>query len=57
MTKTFRHPRTGKITLATDQQAALFGLIKVGKDAKPLAFTPIPEANVAAVKAKKEDTP
>jgi len=56
MTKTFRHPRTGKIVIATDRQASLFGLIEVGKDAKPLAFTPIPEAKIAAVKAKKEDS-
>ena len=56
MTKTFRHPRTGKIVLATDRQAALFGLIEVGKDAKPLAFIPIPEAKIAAVKAKKEES-
>lgn len=55
MHKYFRHPRTGKVTPATDAQAALFGLIEVGKDAKPLAFTPIPEARVAAVKSKKED--
>ena len=54
MTKTFRHPRTGKIVLATDRQAALFGLIEVGKDAKPLAFTPIPEAKIAELQANPD---
>ena len=54
-TSYYRHPRTGQIGPFSPELAARFGLIEVGKDAKPLAYTPIPEARVVAAKSKKED--
>lgn len=53
----FRSSRTGRIGEYSAALASHFpDLTEVGKDAKPLAFTPIPEAKVAAVKpTKKED--
>lgn len=53
-TNFYRHPRTGQIGEYTPALAARFGLVEVGKDAKPLAYTPIPEAKVAALKSKKD---
>jgi hypothetical protein len=53
-TNFFRHPRTGQIGEYSPALADRFGLVAVGKDAKPLAFTPIPEAKVTAVKSSKE---
>jgi hypothetical protein len=50
----YRHPVTGIIGSHTPEFAEIFGLVEVGKDAKPLAFTPIPEAKVADLK-KKDD--
>ena len=51
----YRHPRTGLIGEYSPSLAARFGLIEVGKDAKPLGITPIPAAKVAALKAKKDE--
>lgn len=53
-TNFYRHPRTGAIGEYSPALADRFGLVAVGKDAKPLAFTPIPEPKIEAVKAKKE---
>lgn len=52
----YRSSRSGRIAEYSAALASHFpDLIEVGKDAKPLAYTPIPEAKVAAVKSKKED--
>lgn len=52
----FRSSRSGRVGEYSAAFASHFpDLTEVGKDAKPLAFTPIPEARVAAVKSKKED--
>jgi hypothetical protein len=56
-TKFYRHPRTGLIQEGevSEALARRTGLIEVGKDAKPLAFTPVPEVKIASLKSKKED--
>ena len=48
-TSYFRHPRTGRIGAYSPEQAAQFNLIEVGRDAKPLAYSPIPEADIEAL--------
>ena len=52
----FRSTRSGRVAELSADAASLFPDLKeVGKDAKPLAFTTIPEAQVAAVKPPKKD--
>lgn len=55
MTEHFaRHPVTGIIGGPyTPEFIEVFGLIEVGRDAKPLAYTSIPEAKIADLKKKE----
>lgn len=55
-TNFYRHPRTGQIGEYSPALAERFGLVAVGKDAKPLAFTPITETKITSIKGKKEDS-